>query len=189
MILCEIRIDTMERARVPILPGEARAYGLFRALRAYKIYLVGAPNLQVKVDAKYIKGMLNNPDIQLNAAINRWIAAILLFDFELVHVPADRHAGADGLSRRPRADEDEEEKGDPEDWIDQACGLSLEIVHWDRLAFTRVHHPCVSSYLGATNSHQPQLQPYRLALTEDETPRQIPRSDRMRRRDDELNDM
>ena len=45
-------------------------YGLFRALRAYKIYLVGAPNLQVEVDAKYIKGMLNNPDIQPNAAIN-----------------------------------------------------------------------------------------------------------------------
>src|SRR3954469_18961073 len=43
--------------------------------------------------------------------------------------------------------------------------------------------------LGATNSHQPQFQPYRLALTEDETPRQILRSDRMRRRDDKLNDI
>jgi hypothetical protein len=33
--------------------------------------------------------MLNNPDIQPNATINRWIAGILLFDFKLVHVPAD----------------------------------------------------------------------------------------------------
>jgi hypothetical protein len=43
------------------------------------------------VDASYIKGMISNPDIQLNAAINHWIAAILLFDFKLVHIPADKH--------------------------------------------------------------------------------------------------
>jgi hypothetical protein len=44
--------------------------------------------------------MLNNPDIQPNATINRWIAGILLFDFKLVHVPGATH-GPDGLSRRP----------------------------------------------------------------------------------------
>jgi hypothetical protein len=43
------------------------------------MYLVGIKNLLVQVDAKYIKGMLNNPDIQPNATINRWIAAILRF--------------------------------------------------------------------------------------------------------------
>ena len=51
------------------------------------------------MDAKFIKGMLNNLDIQPNAAINRWIAGILLFDFDLVHIPTDKHTGADGLSR------------------------------------------------------------------------------------------
>jgi hypothetical protein len=46
-------------------------YGLFCALRAYRIYIIGVKNLVVEVDAKYLKGMLNNPDIQPNATINR----------------------------------------------------------------------------------------------------------------------
>jgi hypothetical protein len=63
-------------------------YGLFRALKAYRMYLVGIKNLLVRVNTKYIKGMLNNHDIQPNTMINRWIAAILLFHFELEHTPA-----------------------------------------------------------------------------------------------------
>jgi hypothetical protein len=46
-------------------------YGLFRTLCAYCIYIIGVKNLIIEVDAKYIKGMLNNPDIQPNATINR----------------------------------------------------------------------------------------------------------------------
>jgi hypothetical protein len=80
--------------------------------------------------------MLNNPDVQPNATINRWIAAILLFDFKLVHVPASRHQGIDRLSRRPPADD--EEKEDPaevEDWIDEACGFAMEYLNWSQHAF------------------------------------------------------
>jgi transposase InsO family protein len=94
-------------------------YGLFRALRASRQWLIGVKRLTVEVDAKYIKGMLNNPDIQPNATINRWIAGILLFDFKLVHVPGTQHTGADGLSRRPRAEEDPPELDDFETWIDK----------------------------------------------------------------------
>jgi len=72
-------------------------YGLFRALRASCLYLIGPPNLIVEVDTSYIKGMLRNPNIQPNASINRWIAAILLFDFKLIHIPAEKHKGLDGL--------------------------------------------------------------------------------------------
>ena len=74
-------------------------YGLMRALRAVHIYIIGAKQLTVEVDAKYIKGMLNHPDIQPNATINRWIATIHSFHFKLVHVPAAKHTGADGLSQ------------------------------------------------------------------------------------------
>jgi len=74
-------------------------YGLFHALRVFRLYIIGVLRLQVEVDAKYVKGMLNNPDIQPNATINRWIAAILLFDFELIHVPGTQHTSVDGLSR------------------------------------------------------------------------------------------
>jgi hypothetical protein len=112
--------------------AKVELYGLFRALRAYRIWLVGLPRFTVEVDAKYIKGMLNNPDIQPNAAINRWIAGILLFDFDLVHVPGDDHSGADGLSRRPAAEEDPVESDDFEDWIDTAYGFATELLHASR---------------------------------------------------------
>ena len=75
-------------------------YGLFRALKEYKVYLVGAPKLIVEVDASCIKGMLNNPDVQASAPLNRWIRNILLYDFELVHVPGHKHKAPDALSRR-----------------------------------------------------------------------------------------
>ncbi len=58
-------------------------YRLFHALRAYKIFIIRVQNLIVEVNARYIKGMLNNPDIAPSASINRWIISILTFHFEL----------------------------------------------------------------------------------------------------------
>ena len=75
-------------------------YGLYRALRKFRIYLVGAPRLIVEVDASSIKGMINNPDSHPSQPVNRWIRNILLFDFELVHVPGAKHKAPDALSRR-----------------------------------------------------------------------------------------
>ena len=99
-------------------------YGLYRALRTYKMFLVGVRNLIIEVDARYIKGMLNNPDIAPSASVNRWIVSILTFHFELQHVPGKTH-GPDGLSRRPPqpddnsdGEESEEEAEEFEDWID-----------------------------------------------------------------------
>ena len=98
-------------------------YGLFRSLRALKLYLIGIRNLVVEVDAKYIKGMLSNPDINPSASINRWIVSILTFHFTLVHVPGAFH-GPDGLSRRPPQPGDEpEEEDDFDDWIDNLHGF------------------------------------------------------------------
>jgi hypothetical protein len=54
-------------------------------------------NLIVEVDAKYLKGMLDNLDIQPNVTINWWITGILLFDFKLVHIPMIHHTAANGL--------------------------------------------------------------------------------------------
>lgn len=100
-------------------------YGLFRTLRANKMWLIGVRNLRVEVDARYIKGMLNNPDIAPSASMNRWIVSILLFHFELVHV-AGRIHGPDGLSRRPPQPQDLPEPDDEdefEDWVDQMYGF------------------------------------------------------------------
>lgn len=73
-------------------------YGLFRALKEYKINIMGASKLKVEVDALCIKGMLNNHDVQALAPINRWIQGILLYNFELVHVPGSKHKVPDALS-------------------------------------------------------------------------------------------
>lgn len=64
------------------------------------VWIIGVKHLMVEVNAKYIKGMLNNPDVQPNATMNRWITGILTFDFFLKHVSAVHHQGPDGLSRR-----------------------------------------------------------------------------------------
>jgi transposase InsO family protein len=92
-------------------------YGLYRALRHWRIHLIGVKTLHVEVDAQYIKGMLKEPDIQPNAAINRWIQGILTFDFKLIHVPGNKFKGPDALSRRPMA-ENEEIIEDDDEWLD-----------------------------------------------------------------------
>ena len=103
-------------------------YGLFYTLKATQLYTIGIKCFIVEMDAKFIKGMINNPMLHPNDAVNCWIAAILLFDFELIHIPAVKHTGADGLSCQPAAlDEDPPNDSDElEDWIDSNTGLFIE---------------------------------------------------------------
>lgn len=91
-------------------------YGLYRALRHWRIYLIRAQQLVVEVDAQYIKGMLKEPDLQPSNAMNRWIQGILMFDFELVHVPGANFKGPDGLSRRTHLPDEYIE--DDDSWLD-----------------------------------------------------------------------
>ena len=74
-----------------------KLYGLFRALRSLKAYLIRVRNLVVEVDARYIKGMLVNPDLAPSASMNHWIVSILLFHFTLIHIPGTQH-GPNSLS-------------------------------------------------------------------------------------------
>jgi hypothetical protein len=138
-------------------------YGLFRTLHTVCIFIFGVKCLTVKVDAKYIKGMINNPNLQPNATINQWIAGILLFSFKLVHIPVTKHKGVDGLSRRLPADDDHlEEEDDHEDWIDCAylfriavlndrtyhiSGGSAEIIH-------HAHNHCYTSQVVCAPVHR-----------------------------------
>ena len=93
------------------------------------MYIIGVRNLVVEVNAKYIKGMINNPNIQPNATINRWIAGILLFNFQFRHVSAKDHTLADGLSQRLETVGDPEEINDAEEWIDHAYAFSMERIN------------------------------------------------------------
>ena len=51
-------------------------YRLFRALQAVRIFIFGVNNFTVEMDAKYVQGMINNPDLQPNTTINQWITGI-----------------------------------------------------------------------------------------------------------------
>jgi hypothetical protein len=63
-------------------------------------------NLVVEVDAKYIQGMLNSPELVQNTVVGRWAEEILSYPFKLCHVCAASHAAPNSLSRRRRAPED-----------------------------------------------------------------------------------
>ena len=39
-------------------------------LHAFRIHIIGVADLTVEMDAQYVHGMLANPNIQPNAAIN-----------------------------------------------------------------------------------------------------------------------
>ena len=121
-------------------------YGLFRALRALRFYLVGVRNLRVEIDATAIKDMLENPHVAPSAVMNRWIIAIKMFHFELVHVPGKTHA-PDGLSRRPAqpGDPQPDEDSDFEDWIDDLYGFMHFINPPPRLHDDQSEEPASSS--------------------------------------------
>ncbi len=133
-------------------------YGLFRSLQALRLYLIGVRTLVVEVDARYIKGMLNNPDLAPNAAINRWIMAILTFHFKLVHVPGSMH-GPDGLSRRPPQPNDTPQPDDDfDDWIDRLHGF----VHIVNPALPKPlprENPLISTFLTASIQSQEESPP------------------------------
>ncbi|TFY78454.1 hypothetical protein EWM64_g5561 [Hericium alpestre] len=98
-------------------------YGLYRSLRMLKLWLIGIRSLIIKVDAWYISGMLNNPDLAPSTSMNHWIVGILMFQFTLVHVPGKKH-GPDGLSRCcPQEDDAPELDDDFDDWVDRAYGF------------------------------------------------------------------
>lgn len=145
-------------------------YGLFRALRHWRLYIIGASKLQVEMDAKYIKGMLNEPDLQPSAVVNRWIQGILMFDFELVHVPATRFKGPDGLSRRrpSPAEIDEDDRDEADEWLDNIALICL-IPRRDRLICMRheVHH-LLDGTVGKMNEAELQRQ-----ATKDEEIRKV----------------
>jgi hypothetical protein len=104
-------------------------YSLFRALRAVRIFIFGITNLTVEMDAKYVKGMINNLDLQPNVTINHWIARILLFHFKLMHISTDKHNDLDGLSCRPHSDADPPEEDDFEDWLDDVYSFAIVLLN------------------------------------------------------------
>jgi len=69
--------------------------------------------------------MVKQPDL-LNAPMTHWISYFTLFDYVMNHVPAQSHAGIDGLSRQRCTPEDSEDE-DAEEYLDKFMGSALFI--------------------------------------------------------------
>ena len=97
-------------------------YGVFRAVKDLRHRIWGI-HFRIDVDAKFLIEMVKQPDLP-NAPMTRWISYIALFDYTMNHIPAQSHAGVDGLSRRRRASEDTEDE-DAEEYLDKFMGASF----------------------------------------------------------------
>src|SRR5882724_6316073 len=100
------------------------------AHQAYWLYIIGVKNLWVEINASYIKGMLNNLDIQPGAAVNRLIIGIKLFQFNLVHVPGCLHMGPDGLSCHASSPNNPIEEDDTDDWLERTMSFAIVLMDY-----------------------------------------------------------
>jgi hypothetical protein len=94
-------------------------YGIYVGMRAARQWLYGCKFI-LETDCSSIKGMINAPSYP-SAAETRWCWYILTNHFEIKHVAGEKHKVADALSRR-RAEPDDSDEEDPEEWLDKYCG-------------------------------------------------------------------
>ena len=93
--------------------GKLECQGLLKALKKFRYYLYGVRFL-VEIDARTLVHQLNQPASDLpGSVVNRWLAWIRMFTFDIKHVAGRKHGGPDGLSRRGLARENSEDE-DPE---------------------------------------------------------------------------
>jgi hypothetical protein len=93
--------------------------------------------------------MINNPDLQPNATINRWITGILLFHFKLHHIPVEKHAGPDSLSQCPLAPLNPSEVDNVERWLDDSYSFCISLLNDQMILFDStvyISSDYVSSY-------------------------------------------
>ena len=89
--------------------------------------------------------MLNNPDIQPGAAVNRWIVGIKLFQFKSVHVPGRLHTGPDGLSWHAISPNDPVEEDNADDWLDKTMSFAIILMNSRPSWASRLNEPCGST--------------------------------------------
>lgn len=100
---------------------KAELYGVFRALKELRHRIWGI-YFRINVDAKFLLEMIHAPDLP-NAPMTRWLLYIQLFDFDLVHIPSEKHKAPDGLSRRKPSPLDSDDE-DAEAYLDAFIGSS-----------------------------------------------------------------
>ena len=127
------------------------------------MHIVGIAKLVIEMDTQYVCGMLNNPDVQPNTAINHWIAAILLVNFKLVHIPTEKHLGPNSLSRLEPILGEYDDEGNPEEWVDKILSLSIWLNTWNE--FCPAHPSSTMQIFQATEGGRGGLSTPRKELT------------------------
>ncbi|PIL30703.1 hypothetical protein GSI_06871 [Ganoderma sinense ZZ0214-1] len=82
---------------------KSEVFGTFVALKALR-HRVWGVHFRLENDASSLATMLRKPDDVPNAPMLRWVSWLLLFDFEIKHVPAASMKMEDALSRAPQID-------------------------------------------------------------------------------------
>jgi hypothetical protein len=85
-------------------------------------YCIWEIYFRIEVNAKFLLEMIHAPEIP-NAPMMHWLLYIQLFDFDLVHIPAEKHKVPDGLSRRKPSPLDSDDE-DAEAYLDSCIGAS-----------------------------------------------------------------
>ncbi|MBW0521700.1 hypothetical protein O181_061415 [Austropuccinia psidii MF-1] len=105
--------------------------GVARILKKLQTILWGK-HFEPQLDAEALIEIINTPCLP-NAPMARWVASIQRFSFDLVHKPGKTFNIPDGLSRRPKGEnEDESERGDfdeEEECIKPHPGFGLKEVN------------------------------------------------------------
>lgn len=99
------------------------------ALKKFRMWLYGV-HFIIETDAQTLIAQLNRSSSDLPGSVmNRWLAAILLWDFEIRHVPGKKNVVADALSRYPKPEgweQPDSPESDIEEFIDNLV-LTTEV--------------------------------------------------------------
>jgi hypothetical protein len=123
---------------------ECRA--VLKAFKKFRSWLYGVRFI-LEVDANVLAAQLNRSGTDLpSALLTRWLAWIRLFDFEVRHVPGNKHTAADGLSRKPRTASDDIDEMYEED-IDDFIAAELNTLSIRPVSVTSEDsYPVLSGY-------------------------------------------
>ena len=106
--------------------GKLECQGLLKALIKFGHYLYGVGFL-VEIDTRMPVHQLNQPASDLpGSVVNRWLAWIRLFTFDIKHNAGTKHGSPDALLRRGKAEEDFKDK-DPDN-LEVQMDLVLAVV-------------------------------------------------------------
>jgi len=100
--------------------GKLELRALVQCVRKLRLYLYGV-RFTVETDASVLVAIINRVSTDLpGALVQRWLAWLHLFDFDIRHVRGTKNGAADALSRQPEFRENipEEPDFDLDDWVD-----------------------------------------------------------------------